>query len=77
MEESGFGSCQENDTCWTAMCQGYSKVHKDMEDSLDVDELDWPIQIPDLNLREHLCDQLERTLRARSSPRSENGQKFP
>uniref|UniRef100_A0AAZ3R392 Uncharacterized protein n=1 Tax=Oncorhynchus tshawytscha TaxID=74940 RepID=A0AAZ3R392_ONCTS len=33
--------------------------------SIGVDEFDWPAQSPDLASIEHLCDELERQLRAR------------
>ena len=36
-------------------------------DEVGVEELDWPAQNPDLNPIEHLWDELERKLRARSS----------
>ena len=32
---------------------------------IGMEELDWPVQSPDLNPIEHLCDELERQLRAR------------
>ncbi|KAI4902504.1 hypothetical protein NFI96_013130 [Prochilodus magdalenae] len=120
MDKSGFGGCQENGTCLTALCRvilvwgcrsgvglgplvpvrGTLNASADQEipDNFmlptlweqfgnghflfqqdckarniktwmrvfGVEDLDWPAQSPDLNPIEHLWDELEQRLRARS-----------
>ena len=49
MDMSGFGSCQENGSCLTALCQVYSLVEGGLWCGVVLQELAWPLSSSERN----------------------------